>query len=640
MLAAAACVAGPLVAQCPDGTPPPCAHAARRAPPSPAERGRRFLILPFRNISRASEHAWLVEGATTMLGDALGRWQEIRVVPDEQLYPALRRHGLVPGVVMDQARVRGVAEETGGWTAVTGEILATGGHVRVSARAVDVVTNRELVRATRNVSADGDVRAAFEQIGTSLLRAAGLDSATVDLAAATTRSLDAYRAYLRGVALFHRSLYRQARDAFLESVRLDSTFAQAYVLLAQSEVFISPLSLFDAQNAAQRHAARAADLALRLPPAQREIALATHDMLQGQVTSARGRLERLVAADSSDFGAMGLLALMEWADPILIPAGAGERPRGSLNRSNRLVRRILELNPDNHASYLPLVVSHAYAGGDLPGLLIGVRHEGASLREMMLGGNPRLFVPVYTDSILLIPVESLGTWSADSLAAARQRGLGLARSWAERWLAVGPGEGEAHLALARVLHRQGELARALAELRVADSLGVESGVSMPAFLRLTVLATLGRYDEAGARADALGAIGAFDSIMPLPTEATEALAWAFNLHLMHGDFGRAEAMVDGLAAALRRAGFPALLTAGIALPLASGARVPPLWLLELPVGFRADVMDSVYARRSQIPAGSHLERDVTTLQHLVGSADADSTTRARVRAAPWYHPTP
>src|SRR5688572_8181667 len=86
-------VARAVYAQCPDGAPPPCAtaRAVTRAPvavPAASERARRFLILPFRNVTRQAEQDWLVEGSTTMLSDALSRWQGITVVPDEKLYPA------------------------------------------------------------------------------------------------------------------------------------------------------------------------------------------------------------------------------------------------------------------------------------------------------------------------------------------------------------------------------------------------------------------------------------------------------------------------------------------------------------------------------------------------------------------------
>src|SRR2546427_8228959 len=109
-------------AQCPDGTPPPCTRgvarpAATSLPPAERERARTFLVLPFRNLSRRADYQWLVEGSPTMLADVLGQWTELTVVPDERLYPALRRHELQPGNVMDLARLRRVAAETGGGAA-------------------------------------------------------------------------------------------------------------------------------------------------------------------------------------------------------------------------------------------------------------------------------------------------------------------------------------------------------------------------------------------------------------------------------------------------------------------------------------------------------------------------------------------
>src|SRR2546425_10140638 len=107
-------------AQCPDGTPPPCtgwsARPATASPPhSPRDRARTFLVLPFRNLSHIARYEWLIEASPTMLADALGQWTEVTVVPDERLYPALRRQGLQAGSVMDLARVRRVGAETGGW---------------------------------------------------------------------------------------------------------------------------------------------------------------------------------------------------------------------------------------------------------------------------------------------------------------------------------------------------------------------------------------------------------------------------------------------------------------------------------------------------------------------------------------------
>src|SRR5256884_2132515 len=126
-------------AQCPDGTAPPCSRgapgaAATSPPPAERDRARTFLILPFRNLSRIAAYQWLVEASPTMLADALGQWTELTVVPDERLYPALRRHELHPGDVMDLASLRPVAAETGGWTAGPGEMYLAGARPRARHR--------------------------------------------------------------------------------------------------------------------------------------------------------------------------------------------------------------------------------------------------------------------------------------------------------------------------------------------------------------------------------------------------------------------------------------------------------------------------------------------------------------------------
>src|SRR2546423_7977675 len=342
-------------ARSPDGTAPPCSRGAPGAavtPPPPAERdrARTFLILPFRNLSRIADYQWLVEASPTMLADALGQWTELTVVPDERLYPALRRHELHPGDVMDLASLRRVAAETGGWTAVTGEIVVTGERLQVSARAYDLVTRRQLARATFEGRARDDVRRAYDQIATALLRAAGLEQGSADLGTATTRSLDAYRAYLRGMAHLNRAEYRQARDALLDAVRIDSAFAQAYGKLA--EVSLLAFSVLDPDNPAYGYAERAAALSNRLPPRAASHVRALRSLLNADFTAARRELGGLVAQDSNDVDALEELAGLEFLDPLLVASPTGERRRGSLNAATRLSRPVLDLRSEEHTSEL------------------------------------------------------------------------------------------------------------------------------------------------------------------------------------------------------------------------------------------------------------------------------------------------
>jgi tetratricopeptide (TPR) repeat protein len=598
-------------------------------------------VLPFRNLSRAPEHEWLVEGSTTMLADALARWREISVVRDDLLYPALQRHALVPGTVMEPARVRRVAEETGGWTAVTGEVVATGGRLRVSARAYDVVTGRDLVRAAQEVPGGGDVREAFERIGTALLRVAGSDTSGVELGATTTRSLDAYRAYLRGLGHNNRAQYRRARDAFLEAVSLDSTFAQAYYQLAYAALFYSPMAVFDSQSPLHGYIERAVALAERLPPRQRDVVLAVGAMLRGRFGAAHQLLGPLVAQDSNDVDAVGWLSFLHYIDPILVTDAQGQqRRRGSINTHLALAKRVLELNPARHDAYLPLFTTYAVAAGDLPGMVASFQREAADLASLFTAVPARLDVPLLLgDSITLVPADSVESWPAELVANARRRALEVTRAWVSRWLAVGPTEGEAHRAEAKVSELSGDYALALTQLARAESLGVEFLGGGIGFWRIALLGKLGRLDEAARVTDSLFSSRRFDRIFAIPTDQFEGVTWAFNLFLMRGEFARAESTAAWVGAGLSRIGIGGVgggLTDALAARLLSGAGMGHLFQIRLPPAFRATVLDSVYARRDRLAPDSRLARALPSFVELLATeAEADSTLRTRVAGAPW-----
>ncbi|MDP3775286.1 MAG: hypothetical protein Q8Q85_13570, partial [Gemmatimonadales bacterium] len=629
LLPAGAAFAPALHAQCPDGTPPPCAGVRRAAPrrvppPGPEQRRRSFLVLPFRNVSRSAEHEWLVEGSPVLIADALGKREELKVVPDERLYPALQRAGLRPGGVMDLAVIRRIGNETGGWTAVTGEVLVLGGRVRVSARAFDVVSNQVVVRAVEEAAAGEDVRAVYQRLGTRLIRAAGIDTAAADLAATTTRSLDAYRAYVRGIAHYNRSEARRARDAFLEAVGLDSTFAQAYAKLAEASFSANPMDLATAGSQSFRYAARAAALADRLNPRDRELVLGINDMLSGRFRAARERFVRLVEQDSSNVDALEWRMSIEAFNPILVRSGAGERPASNLNVALALAKRVLELDPARHHLYQSLTQAYLLAAGGTPGFMPTWRQEAASLPALLSTAPSRTFVPLLFDTLVLVPSESLGTVPADTLGAARARALAAARAWVGRWLAVGRTEAEAHLWASRVADLGGDAAEALRELETADSLGVETGLENVPARRMALLSKLRRYADGSRIADSLFQTGSLD-MAALNAFQIEGAGWAYTLFQLGGRYDRAEALLDRTSAALAPAAAAnPELTADMLGALFLGGYVPQFF--KLPVEVRVTVLEKVLSDATRlVPTGSVARMLPFSVEMLL----RDTATRAR-----------
>ena len=528
-------------------------------PPPAADRSRRFLILPFRNVTKQPDQDWLVEGSTTMLVEALGRWKGISVVPDEKLYPALKRAGIAPGSIADAALVRRVSEETGGWTAVTGEVLATGGKIRVTARAWDVPTSKELVRASSEIASGGDVRAAFDSVSLRLLRSAGFDSVSVSLATATTHNLDAYRSYLSGLAHERRSEAKPALKDFQDAVRLDSTFATAWSQLAQMTLSVEPGAILNPQSNAAQYSRRAVALSAKLPARDRQLVLANDAMFQAQFGDARHILEALVAADSNDFDATAALIGVEMFDPILVNVPGGQRPRQSANRAARLAKRTAELDPSRH-QMLGLLAS-IYAGAGVPGATpaIGVDRAPSSFPDLMQSlrqrEHIRIYVPLLGDSLILVPAESLAAIPKDSIRAMRKRARASAKQWADRWMAVASDE-SAPFALAAELHSYDhEYPEALAALAKAESLGVQNPAWSAPARRSVFLAKAGNLAASTRLADSLTAAGFFANPNNMLSSA-DAGMWAFALDLIAGHLPRAGALMEQEIALRRLLGAP------------------------------------------------------------------------------------
>jgi tetratricopeptide (TPR) repeat protein/TolB-like protein len=611
-------------AQCPDGTLPPCeirqAQAVHRvAAPAADRRGRSFLVLPFRNLTNSPDQAWLVEGATTILGDALGQWEEISVVSAERLYPALRRHGLEPGQVLDEARVRRVAEETGGWTAVTGEVLATGRRVRLSARAYDVVSNRVLVRVTEDALGADEIVPSFERMARRLLATAGLEARDVDPSGATTRSLDAYRAYLRGLGYYHRSEMRQAREAFEEALRFDSTFAQAHLKLAEASM-TTVESIVDPASPAYRHAERAAALSQRLPPRDRELVQALASLFRGQVGAARERLQRVLAADSNDLEALDNLADIAQLDPVLVQTPAGERPRGSLNEAVRLAKRALALDPGRHQNYETLSGVYLIAAGEGSGRVAGIRGEPSSLLDLfqaMALRPARIFVAVLRDTIELVPADSLDRLNPDSLRAAQARAAAVAVEWADRWVATTPDAAAANLIDSRANEMAGRYAIALRRLAVAESLGlqVEALQNLPG-RRVQILVRAGETARAMALADSLRAANYIETApgAMAQTIRTQDLAWFFTAYLLGGRFASADSLTTYLIDLTRQAA-PQLTATQVTgavlnfLALRADPRQPPT-IPAIPEAIRYAAADSLAAGAGRLPRSAVLAREL------------------------------
>ena len=515
VLVAASLAAGTAFAQCPDGSPPPCGAtrrpvatpaASRPTPPPATVRARRFLLLPFRNVTRTPAQEWLVSGAPLMLASALGQFKDLLIVPEERLSAAMRRASVKPDAAPDADQLKTIAGETGGWTAVSGTVLASGGKVHVGVQALDIATTQVVSRLDGDIAADADVRLAFDTLAARLLQITGVSGPnTIDIAALTTTSVDAYRAYVNGVDDMRRFEVKDAIDAFTQAVKLDSAFAMAWARLGFA--YANTSAGLDPHSPAYTSIEHATRLGARLPQREERLARALQATMLGRMSAAQAVLDSVIAADPGDLEAREYRAAAEYRDLLLMDTLAPRpRLRGSWNHAARMLEDVIARDPARGSAYAWLARIYGEAAGaftmSMP-FVPALKQEASSLAELL---NPSAYKPVAVvmrDTIEFVSEAAYGGLTPTAQAESRQRALATARMWTDRWLASAPTSTMAHYIAAMLANAANDAPRASKELGSFDISKTELTPAAHAAMRAHILLGLGQLDAAARLADSL-----------------------------------------------------------------------------------------------------------------------------------------
>jgi tetratricopeptide (TPR) repeat protein len=128
-----------------------------------------------------------------------------------------------------------VARATGAAYALLGSAVSSGSGMRLTADLYDVRTGESL----GDVQIEGPADSVFtlvDRLSVATVRelaaTEGADAVAVDLAGVTTSSVEALKSYLEGMTYFRRSDFETAVESFSRAIDADSTFALAYLRLA------------------------------------------------------------------------------------------------------------------------------------------------------------------------------------------------------------------------------------------------------------------------------------------------------------------------------------------------------------------------------------------------------------------------
>ncbi len=190
-------------------------------------------VLPFSVYAADRDSSYLGRGLAELLSQDLDGAGELRSI-DPRVLGAYgsRRGGQPPGP--DSART--IARRLSAGTFVLGEATRSGRILRVSAR---MYLPGDSLTPTASAQVEGDslqLLQLVDRLAAELLGQSGSDR--IDgldvLAARTTASLAALKAYLRGEAYFADARFPRAVEMFQRAVTIDSGFALAYFRLSES----------------------------------------------------------------------------------------------------------------------------------------------------------------------------------------------------------------------------------------------------------------------------------------------------------------------------------------------------------------------------------------------------------------------
>jgi DNA-binding SARP family transcriptional activator len=288
-----------------------------------------IAVLPF-SVRGDSRFAYLGEGMVELLATKLDGAGDLRTVDPRALLRFLARDDASPAL----PEARAVAEHFGAGRYLQGSVVEAGGRIEISA-SLYAVDGKLLARVHANATGEDQIFDLVDELARQLLMAhrVGPGARLARLAALTTTSLDALKAYLLGERELRAGRYFDAMEAFQAAVDADESFALAYYRLAGAAAGCALPDL------ARELADRGFDHRLRLSPHDRLVFSAQRAWLHGAVAQAESLYNTITGTYPDDVEAWFHLGdLLFHSNPL----------RGrSAAEAREPFERVIRLDPDH-----------------------------------------------------------------------------------------------------------------------------------------------------------------------------------------------------------------------------------------------------------------------------------------------------
>jgi serine/threonine-protein kinase len=284
----------------------PPAPAARPADPS----ADVVAVLPF-TVRGTSELAYLEEGMVDLLSVNLAGEGGLRTVNPRTLLSLAARRGGAPAL-QDPERVRSFAKALGAGSYIAGSVLGMGDRVQLTAVLSPLNSDQDDTVHARVEGSIRDLARLVDRLTRELLvgRFHGEGGRFASLAASTTSSIEALKAFLEGEQYWRARQTDSAVTSFRRAVTYDSSFALAYYRLAVAASWAPGAPSGDAIDQALLHLGR-------LPPRSRDLILAFDARRRGEPARAESLYQAVLQASPDDGEAWFQLGSLLIHHPVL-----------------------------------------------------------------------------------------------------------------------------------------------------------------------------------------------------------------------------------------------------------------------------------------------------------------------------------
>ena len=299
-------------------------------------------VLPFR-VSGSNDITYLREGMMDLLSAKLTGEGGPRAADPRSTMSALKAGGHDPSEISDDDALD-VARSLGAAYVLLGSAVGTTKQLTINATLTDVRNGKEAGRFERTGSAD-TLAAFIDHFAAELLSvSAGEDRR---LAALTSTSLPALRAYLAAQSDYRGSRFESAKANFRRAVELDSTFALAALGHINSTGWGAAPDT--TENRSRRLLVRYAD---RMGELDRAMARATVGMAEPDTRTVKERIDawRAVVAQAPDRGEAWFL----YGD-VMLHLGGLAGYRDHMEQSRRAISKSLQLDSAHTPALIHLI---------------------------------------------------------------------------------------------------------------------------------------------------------------------------------------------------------------------------------------------------------------------------------------------